>query len=159
MKNKILGIAIIIVMLCVTISGALASNDRIEIKTKGYEQQILSFDGIQKEVNVKVNMNFKERCEDCKFNSITGKGNLRLYWFDGARNAIEFKKIKANNMVVEDDKVIINGVADTMVLYNERDSRSIRRNEPLELILNKNTNEMSVSFYGGTISDIQTKWR
>ena len=161
MKNykKFLTPIIIMVMLGVTISGALASGERIEIKTRGYEKQVISFDGQQKEVSIRANMNFKERCDDCKFNSITGKGYLRFYWFDGARNAVELKKIRAENMEVSDSKVVISGVADVLIISQEGRKRVINKKVPVEITLDKNTNEMSVSFYGGTISNIQTKWR
>ena len=160
MNRTLFTILLIGIVFGVTISGALAqSGERINIKTKGYEQQVVSFDGQQKEVNVKANMNFKERCEGCKFNAISGKGNLRIYWFDGKRNAIEFKKINAENMKVSDSKVVINGDADVVIIYSEGHKRVINKNVPVEITLDKNTNKLSVEFYGGTIYNIETQWR
>ena len=161
MKNykAILAPIIIMVMLGVTISGALASGERIEIKTRGYEKQVISFDGQQKEVSIRANMNFKERCDDCKFNSITGKGYLRFYWFDGARNAVELKKIRAENMEVSDSKVVISGVADVLIISKEGRKRVINEDVPVEITLNKNTKKLSVEYTGKTIYDINVKWR
>ena len=75
------------------------------------------------------------------------------------RNSVELKKIKATNIEFGTNEIKISGEADTMVLYNERDSRSIRRNEPLELILNKNTNELTLKVLGSTIDNINVRWR
>ena len=159
--NKTFITAIILIgMLCVTVSGALASGEQIQIKTKGYETQIVSFEGQQKEFNVKVNMNFRERCKDCKFGyRYTGTGSLRLYWFDGARNAIEFKRIRAEDMEVSDSKVVISGVADVVIIYTEGRKRVINKKVPVEITLDKNTNKLHISFYEGTIYNIETKWR
>lgn len=157
--NKILMTIIIIVMVSITVSSALAYSNRIQIKTQRYEQQIVSFNGIEKEVNVIVNMKFKERCNDCNFNNYKGTGRIRLYWFDGKRNAIEFKKITPSNMEFSDSELIINGVADVVVIYSEGRKRIIIEDVPVTITLDKNTNELSIRYYKGTISGIQIMWR
>ncbi len=154
--KKIITIAILCILLT---TSAIAAREGIKISTERNTNQILSFDGKQQETNIKINLNFKERCDNCKFNAILGEGRIRFYWFDYMRNSVELKKIKATNIDFGSEIIQIRGIVDTIILYNERDGRKILRNEPVEITLNKQTNELTLKVLGSTIDNIEVKWK